>query len=428
MLGGLLACGIPIALHFFYRSRYRKVPWAAMKFLLASIEQTSRRLRFQELLLLALRVTVLALLALALARPSTTVARGDAQGDAVDAVLLMDTSLSMAARDGVAPPKAGGDAYLSALKQFAAADGSVTRLDRAKAAALAVLGSLPMHSTAQILTVSDRADLLGPQTPSHLDQARQLASELVATQLGSDLSPGVSEAAAVLRRGQAPNKELYLFSDMQKRGWETQAAALAEKLQDIHGFARVYLVHCATRNPDNAAIVGITPQSSLRTGERADFAVMVRNFGAGTLRNLSVSLEVDGKSAERDTRPLDELKPGETRAVVLTGLLDRPGRRILTARVRPDDLDADNRLDQVIVVHDQVGVLLVDGAPDDREPRSAGSFYLQHALNLPALTTTASRASPRLLANKDLCILINARLEPPLTPTPLPRIGGEGVG
>jgi hypothetical protein len=411
MLGGLLACGIPIALHFFYRSRYRTVPWAAMKFLLASIEQTSRRLRFQELLLLALRVTVLALLALALARPSTTAARGDAQGDAVDAVLLLDTSLSMAARDGVAPPSPGNDPYLSALKQFAAADGSISRLDRAKAAALAVLGSLPVHSTAQVISVADRATLLGPQTPSHLDQARQIISELEATQLGSDLFPGVGEAAAVLKRGQAPNKELYLFSDMQKRGWEAQAAALAEKLQEIHGFARVHLVHCATRNPDNAAIVGITPQSSLRTGERADFAVMVRNTGAGILRNLSVSLEVDGKSAERDTRPLDELKPGETRAVLLTGLLDRPGRRILTARVRPDDLDADNRFDQVIVVHDQVGVLLVDGAPDDREPRNSGSYFLQHALNVPALTTTATRASPRMLANKDLCVLVNARLD-----------------
>ena len=160
MLGGLLACGIPIALHFFYRSRYRTVPWAAMKFLLDSIEQTSRRLRFQELLLLVLRVTVLALLALALARPSTTAAHGG-QGDAVDAVLLVDTSLSMAARDGVAPPNPGNDPYLSALKQFSAADGSVTRLDRAKAAALAVLASLPPHSTAQVISVSERAALLG---------------------------------------------------------------------------------------------------------------------------------------------------------------------------------------------------------------------------------------------------------------------------
>jgi hypothetical protein len=410
MLGGLLACSIPIILHFFYRSRYRTVPWAAMKFLLASIEQTSRRLRFQELLLLILRVTVLALLALSLARPSTR-ATGGGQGDVVDAVLLIDTSLSMAARDGVAPPNHGDDSYLSALKQCAAADGSVRRLDRARAAALAVLASLPAHSTAQVMTVSDRATLLGPQTPSHLDQARQLVSDIEVSHQGSDLLPGVSEATAVLRRGQSPNKELYLFSDMQKRGWEAQAASLTDKLKGLHSFARVHLVHCATRTPDNAAIVGITPQSSLRTGERADFAVLVRNTGGGTLRNLSVSLDVDGKTAERDTRPLDELKPGETRAVVLTGLLDRPGRRILTARVKTDDLDADNRFDQVIVVHDQVGILVVDGAPDAREPRNAGSFFLQHALNLPAQVTTAERAMPRQLANKDLCILVNVRLE-----------------
>ncbi|MHB1423572.1 MAG: BatA domain-containing protein [Gemmataceae bacterium] len=411
MLGGLLACGIPIALHFFYRSRYRTVPWAAMKFLLASIEQTSRRLRFQELLLLCLRVTVLALLALALARPSTTTARGG-QGDAVDAVLLIDTSLSMAARDGVAPPNPGNDPYLSSLKQFAAADGSVTRLDRAKAAALAVLSSLPAHSTTQAISISDRATLLGPQMPSHLDQARQLVTDIEVSHLGSDLLPGVSEAAATLRRGQSPNKELYLFSDMQKRGWESQAASLADKMRDIHGFARVHLVHCANRTPDNAAIVALTPQSSLRTGERADFAVLVRNTGAGALRNLSVSLEVDGKAAERDTRPLDELKPGETRAVLLTGLLERPGRRILTARLKTDDLEADNRFDQVIVVHDRFGILLVDGAPNEHEPRSAGSYFLQHALNLPVQVTTAPRASPRLLANKDLCILVNVRLEP----------------
>ena len=56
MLFGAIAAAIPIILHFFYRSRFRDVPWAAMKFLLAAIEQTSRRLKFQELLLLLLRV------------------------------------------------------------------------------------------------------------------------------------------------------------------------------------------------------------------------------------------------------------------------------------------------------------------------------------------------------------------------------------
>src|SRR5437660_12519439 len=99
MLWGTLAASVPIALHFFFRSRYRRLPWAAMKFLLQSIEQTSRRLRFQEILLLVARVMLLVLLALALARPSST-AGGGSQGEAVDAIFVMDTSLRMDARDG----------------------------------------------------------------------------------------------------------------------------------------------------------------------------------------------------------------------------------------------------------------------------------------------------------------------------------------
>src|SRR5580658_340626 len=100
MLFGALAASIPIAIHLFFRSRYRTVPWAAMKFLLTSIEQTSRRLKFQELLLLLVRMTVLALLALAFARPISSMVRGVGRGDSVDAVFVFDVSYSMGANDG----------------------------------------------------------------------------------------------------------------------------------------------------------------------------------------------------------------------------------------------------------------------------------------------------------------------------------------
>src|SRR5260370_38467496 len=72
LLWGPLALGaaaIPVALHFFFRSRYRVVPWAAMEFLLNSIQTTSRRLKFQELLLLLLRLDLPLLLAVALPPP-----------------------------------------------------------------------------------------------------------------------------------------------------------------------------------------------------------------------------------------------------------------------------------------------------------------------------------------------------------------------
>src|SRR5437879_13147320 len=81
MLWGAVAAGVPIALHFFFRSRYRRVPWAAMKFLLTSIEQNSRRMRFQELLLLIARGPLLVVAALALFRPAST-AGGGPQGGA----------------------------------------------------------------------------------------------------------------------------------------------------------------------------------------------------------------------------------------------------------------------------------------------------------------------------------------------------------
>src|SRR4051794_35103593 len=217
MLWGMFAAGIPVALHFFFRSRYRTVPWAAMKFLLTSIEQTSRRLKFQELLLLIVRCAVLALLAVALARPLLWGVAASGK-EAVDAVFVFDTSFSMGAQEG---------------KQ--------TRLDLARSAALAVLKQLPAHSTVQVVTCADQAALLGPREPGDRDQARQLIQDLELTHLATDLAPGVTEAVSALARGNAPNKELYVFSDMQRLGWEQNGGQLTKTLKDLSAKATVYL-------------------------------------------------------------------------------------------------------------------------------------------------------------------------------------------
>src|SRR4051794_28149627 len=76
LLWGAAAGTIPVILHFLFRTRYRTVAWAAMKFLLQSIEQTSRRVKFQEYLLLLARILVLVFLAIALAQLKNLVALG----------------------------------------------------------------------------------------------------------------------------------------------------------------------------------------------------------------------------------------------------------------------------------------------------------------------------------------------------------------
>src|SRR5258708_3191771 len=99
LLGGL-GISVPIVLHFFYKARYRPLPWAAMDFLRQAIEQTSKRVKFQELILLILRWLVLLLLAFALARPTMKAFSSGGRGESIDAVFVFDTSYSMGARDG----------------------------------------------------------------------------------------------------------------------------------------------------------------------------------------------------------------------------------------------------------------------------------------------------------------------------------------
>src|SRR5262245_47425553 len=210
MLAGAAAVSIPIALHFFYRARYRPLPWAPMKFLKEAIEQTSRRLKFQEWVLLALRILAILLLALALARPGFKTATTAGRGEAIDAVLVFDTSYSMAARDG-----------------------DKTRLDRAKDAALAVLDTLPANSSVQIYSCSDRAALLGPLQRFNLDQARQLIPTIEVNSLSTDLLPGLTEAFETAKTGTAPAKEIYVFTDLQKSGFERQQGAMKAKCEEI---------------------------------------------------------------------------------------------------------------------------------------------------------------------------------------------------
>jgi hypothetical protein len=402
MLFGAAAVSVPIILHFFFRSRYRLVPWAAMKFLLTSIEQTSRRLKFQELLLLVLRCLVLAVLALAMARPTTTAARGTGRGDAVDAVFLMDVSYSMGA-----------------------ADGSISRLERAKLAAIEILDKLPPHSTVQIVASSDRAEVLGPRSPSNLDQGRQLIHNLELTSLATDFAPGVVEAKSIFDRGQLPNKELYLFSDMQKSGWEQQASGLISDFKELKDRAGLFLVRCGGRTPKNAAIVGITPQAGVpRPGERVGFAVLVRNTGTEELRDVVISLTSDtsakGEDKEKtETQTLPFLQAGETRAVTLAGKFEKAGPRVLTARIKFDDVPGDNRFDQIVPVRETVNVLVVNGKVGEREPQKSPTYFLNHAL-LPVKDIDRPKhflqlreveprlASPALLAKTDLVFLVNA--------------------
>jgi hypothetical protein len=81
MLAGLLAAGIPVALHLLHQIRSPVVPFPTLRFLKITAQKTSRRRHVQHYLLLLLRMAVFAMIAMAVAHPlirggSSTLAYG----------------------------------------------------------------------------------------------------------------------------------------------------------------------------------------------------------------------------------------------------------------------------------------------------------------------------------------------------------------
>jgi hypothetical protein len=403
MLAGAAAVSIPIALHFFYRARYKPLPWAPMRFLREAIEQTSRRLKFQEWILLALRCLAIILLAVAIARPGFNTATVAGRGEAIDAVFVFDTSFSMAAADG---------------------EGK-TRLDRAKEAALEVLKTLPTNSSVQVFSCADRATFLGPLSRFNLDQAAQLIPTIEVTSLGSDLLPGLSEALTAAKGGTAPAKEIYVFTDLQKSALERQQAGVKAKCEEITKAANLVFVRCG--NPDrriaNVAVTDVRLHSEAlpHTRTRVSFVIDLKNTGSEPVKGVKLALEIDKKAVEKDAVQIDQIDPGQTYPVTLTGGFDEPGVRVITAQATGDALSGDNLLNTGILVRDKVRVLLVTGTYKPEDPTGSGEHFVRTALNptrtrdyfIETETVSATEASVKDLDDTDIVYLLNAPVRGP---------------
>ena len=101
MLAGALLVGVPIIIYLLNRQRYQRRRWAAMEFLLRALEKNRRRLQLENILLLLIRCAILALLALAMARPfAESALLGPPSGGPKNWIVALDRSFSMLDREG----------------------------------------------------------------------------------------------------------------------------------------------------------------------------------------------------------------------------------------------------------------------------------------------------------------------------------------
>ena len=92
LLGGIAALAIPIIIHLFHKSRFQIVKWGAMHLLEAVIRTNRRRIRIEQLILLAIRAAIPVLLALAMARPVWVGAQKLLGNAKTSTVVLLDSA------------------------------------------------------------------------------------------------------------------------------------------------------------------------------------------------------------------------------------------------------------------------------------------------------------------------------------------------
>jgi len=278
---GLGLASIPILIHLLFRRRHRVVRWAAMEFLLAALKKQKRRVQMENLILLLLRIALIVLLGLALARPNvTSSALTPLGGSARGVLLVLDTSASTAART----------------------TGRRT-IDRVRERARSFLQELPDSSEVTVIVTRD--DMQGGAPAALLEGADPArARDRIERQLQSGFGP--NDLAEVLRfvRGKLDSvtgsKGVVLITDLQQRDW---AQAGGERIEDLHRALRslaertegepvpVTVLAAGIVEPENIAVTALTIEQG-----RAAFA--------GTTVGLSATLVNYGMSEATGTLTL----------------------------------------------------------------------------------------------------------------------------
>lgn len=356
VLAGLGAVAAPVAIHLLNKRKVLVVHWGATRFLLETISRNQRRFQLEQWLLLALRCLLLALLALAFARPVLNPGGtgGDAAAGPTIAVLLLDQSASMGQSNGVQ-----------------------TRFEQARTAAGKVLDGLRPGSQAALFLVANRINPVVPRPTANLPLVRRALELAEQTQRTSDYEGAVKQALDTLRPIVGAGKEIDLFTDNQASAWQdidAIRAALAASPE-----VRLRVIAAGERGEDNLAVTTLRAETAVpAAGQRFGCLVEVSNHSASAASGVHVTLSVDDGPPVDETT-LDRIEPGQARTARLNVRLPKSGYYVLTAAIPADRLPADDRRALAVHVVDREDMAVVEGgtAPS-RQDRDA--FFLANAL------------------------------------------------
>src|SRR5215470_10776711 len=373
LLFGSLALAIPILIHLVRREKSEIVPFSSLMFLLKVPKRSIRQQKIKNLLLMALRLLILALLVGAFARPyMTQPAKPTPNANSNrGTVLLLDTSYSM--RYG-------------------------NNFERLKAEARKRIDAMRSGDRLAIVVFNENASLLSRPT-SDKNALKAGVDALEPSFEGTRFYEAFALADRVLAEFGGDQKQLVIISDFQRNGWNRSSRESV-----IGTEVKMETVNLAVKAWTNVGIDSVLlDQTSFTRTYTGRLVARIHNYNKDKAGDAPISVSLNDKEVGRKTVTISA---NSTAVAEFTGF-DLP-LGFLKGRVRveaDDPLKIDNDFLFVIERREKLKVLVVDAG------KSKQSLYLRQAytssadLPFEVNTTAASAVTPEDIGNHEVVII-----------------------
>src|ERR1051325_10551959 len=201
MLAGLGALAIPVLIHLLLKRKKQRLRFSTLQFFLRHDEHSSQRRKLRNLVLLAVRLLLLAVLVLAFARPYLPDTSGDGTRQRRRlAVLVADRSASMQASDAGVP-----------------------RWRRARESMQKIVSELTPNDRAALISCATHCEILSGAAPP--EAIAQRIKGLQPTSGSGSLAEGLQLAGKIVSSAGAGSvSTIYIISDLQWSACKNLAA------------------------------------------------------------------------------------------------------------------------------------------------------------------------------------------------------------
>ena len=327
LLAGGVLVAIPVVLHLIMRQKPRQLVFPALRFIQLRRIANQRRLQLRHWILLALRCLAIALLALALARPSVASAAmsnwialslltggfalvallavaaavqkaskyltgGLAAGAGVLAILLLVAGVRALA--GNSPVLGDQEAPVAAVIVVDTAprmqyrQDNQSRLELARETALWLVRQLPADSEVAVADARPGSGAFAVDRAA----AEKNIERLRPTGTPRPLPEVITAAVNLAKNKPQLRKEVYVLTDLARAAWQSPAAGDLTRLLASERGVLVYVIDVGAEKPRNFALGDLSLSSEvLAPGNELAIETPVIASGAGGSRTVEVQIE-----------------------------------------------------------------------------------------------------------------------------------------